>query len=216
MLLLSLICLLFGLCPLCKRYPNGRWSLWTRCPESNAATSSLSFRVYRACTVAKPKLPAKILPSNPPLKDSITALVCLSFEFASSQGGLKIREFVDWQPKATNDTTISHSILQLQLEFADWRERALSTRHKDKTNNCPGAGECIETPAVLDWLQVCRYLQVRMNTNDWKPMKPWACLLLLKQRQMTLSLGTPTDTRCPAHHHLPHPPAKLRTSLPVC
>jgi hypothetical protein len=70
----------------------------------------------------------------------------LSFKFACSQGGLKIREFVDWQPKATNDTTIS----------------------------------------------------------------------LLKQRQMTLSLGTPTDTRCPAHHHLPHPPAKLRTSLPVC
>jgi hypothetical protein len=181
MLLLSLICLLFGLCPLCKRYPNGRWSLWTRCPESNAATSSLSvgYIVQGLGFTEHAQLQNQnYLPRFcPPILLSRTpSLVCLSFKFACSQGGLKIREFVDWQPKATNDTTISHSLLQLQSEFADWRERALSTRHKDKTNNCPGAGECIETPAVLDWLQVCRYLQVRMNTNDWKPMKPWACL----------------------------------------
>jgi hypothetical protein len=63
--------------------------------QSKNVFYSLRLRVYRPCTIAKPKLPAKMLLANCSFKDSITTLVCLNVEFACSQWGLKIGNFVN-------------------------------------------------------------------------------------------------------------------------
>lgn len=69
-----------------KQYSNKQ----SKCMFYNAM-----FKVYKPWTIAKPKLPAKMLLANCSFKDSITTLVCLSVEFGRSQWGLKIKDFVD-------------------------------------------------------------------------------------------------------------------------